>query len=331
MRVWCPVPGPATSGVARHALDVAELLRASGVEVVVTCDLAPPAGPVDVTCVPFTDALFGDDVASAAAALGTWAVTAPRPLVVVLHDVPGTDPDPARDARRLAGYRRVVAAADSVVVCSQREAADLRSGTGVDPVLLPLPVVPLPPPGPMPAWADRPTVGVLGFVYPGKGHEDALSVVAALGGGARVVALGGVSPGHGALLDGLHATAGSLGVELHATGPLSAADLHAAALATTVPFAAYRTLGASGSLVTWLTCGRRPVVAAGPQAAELTARWPGSLLVVDRAELPALVGAALAGRVSTWREAPLPPDGTGAALAAVLRAARARASAGAAR
>jgi glycosyltransferase involved in cell wall biosynthesis len=331
MRVWCPVPGPAASGVARHALDVAELLRGAGVEVVVTRDLARPAGPVDVTCVPFADAVFGADIGSAADALVAWAATAPRPLVVVLHDVPGADEDPDRDARRLAGYRRVVAAADSVVVCSQREAVDLRSGTGVEPVLLPLPVVPPPPPGPVPGWVDRPSVGVLGFVYPGKGHDEALSVVAALGGGARVVALGGVSPGHGALLDGLRARAASLGVELVVTGSLSAADLHAAALATTVPFAAYRTLGASGSLVSWLACGRRPVVASGPQAAELSARWPGSLHVAERAELPAVVGAALAGRLATWRATPLPADRTGAALAGILEAARDRTTSGAVR
>ena len=47
----------------------------------------------------------------------------PRPLVVTLHDVPGADPDPARDARRAAGYARVVAACDAVVVSAEHEAA----------------------------------------------------------------------------------------------------------------------------------------------------------------------------------------------------------------
>lgn len=295
MRVLAVVPGPPTHGVVVHALAVADLVGADVVR-----ELGPVGGAYDVVHVPFTDSLFGGDIASAAAAFVQWAAAVPAPLVVTLHDVPGADADPARDARRAAGYRRVVDACAAAVVCSEAEAARLDP----PPVVVPLPAGPLLPAGPVPAWADRPTVGVLGFVYPGKGHDRA--VAAAAGTGARVVAVGAVTPGHEALEEQLHRQAAAAGVELVVTGPLSEADLHAAARAVTVPVAAYATTGASGSLLTWLSAGRRPVATAGPYAEELERRWPGSLLLTD--DLAGAVRAALADPGSTRGPAPTPPD-----------------------
>ncbi|MCW2613040.1 MAG: hypothetical protein JWN08_34, partial [Frankiales bacterium] len=161
MRVLSVVPGPREHGVVLHGLTVARLLGTD-----VTRTLEPVEGAYDLTHVQFTDSLFGPDIASAAGAFERWAETAPRPLVVTLHDVPGADADAARDARRAAGYQRVVDAADAVVVCSDHEASRLHPR----PAVVPLPVEPLAAAGDCPWWADRPTVGVLGFVYPGKGH-----------------------------------------------------------------------------------------------------------------------------------------------------------------
>jgi hypothetical protein len=75
--------------------------------------------------VQFTDALFGPDVGAAATAFEAWAATARRPLVVTLRDVPGADPDPARDARRARGYGRVADLTDVVVVSAPHEAENL--------------------------------------------------------------------------------------------------------------------------------------------------------------------------------------------------------------
>lgn len=308
-RVLAVVPGPAAHGVVRHGLVVAGLV---GAHVVRT--LARPPGDWDVTHVQFTDSLFGPDIGRAAQAFQAWAQTAPRPLVVTLHDVPGADPDAARDERRRAGYRRVAGAADAVVVCSEHEADRLDPR----PHVVPLPVDALGAPGPRPAWADRPTVGVLGFLYPGKGHERV--VAAAAGTGARVVAIGAASPGHEGLVTRLQAQARAAGVELLVTGPLSGADLHAAALAVTVPAAAYATTGASGSLITWLAAGRRPVVTAGAYADELEARWPGRLRRTE--DLASGLRAALADPAGTHGPPPPRPD-VGALLHAVYRAARA--------
>ncbi len=149
---------------------------------------------------------------------------------------------------------------------------------------------------------------MLGFVYPGKGHDRVLD--AAAGTGAAVVAVGAPSPGHEGLVDRLHAQADALGVELLVTGALSEPDLHAAARAVTVPVAAYATSGASASLTTWLAAGRRPVTTRTPYADELTA---DALLLTD--DLAQGVRAALADPATTWRPAAPGPDVAAAHLA----------------
>jgi len=303
VRVLAVVPGPPTHGVVLHALSVA---RAVGADV--QHDLTTPGASYDVVHVPFTDSLFGADIGSAAAAFEAWAAGIGVPLVVTLHDVPGADADPAREARRRAGYARVTAAADAVVVCSAHEADRLDPR----PVVVPLPVEPLAAPGPPPVWAGRSTLGVLGFVYPGKGHDGVLD--AAAGTGAAVVALGGPSPGHTDLVVRLRAQAERLGVELLVTGTLSEPDLHAAARAVTVPVAAYTTAGASASLATWAAAGRRPVTTPGPYATELAARDPDALLLSE--DLHGGVANALADPSSTWADAATAgPDVTEAHLA----------------
>ena len=287
MRVLAVVPGPADHGVVVHGTAVAELVGAR-----LARTLEPPTGAWDVTHVQFTDSLFGTEIAASAAAFGEWARRGTGPLVVTLHDVPGADPDSARDARRAEGYRRVAAYADAVVVCSEVEADRLDPR----PTVVPLPAAPLAAPGSAPDWAGRTTLGVLGFLYPGKGHDRAID--AAAGTGATVVALGSASPGHTPLVARLQERARDRGVELLVTGPLSEADLHAAARAVTVPVAAYTTTGASASLLTWVAAGRRPVTTGGPYARELDRRWPGSLLLTD--DLAAGVRCALAEPSSTW-------------------------------
>ena len=302
VKVLAVVPGPSTHGVVLHALSVA---RAVGADV--QPNLGPPDPAYDIVHIPFTDALFGRDIATAAAFFAGWVARVDASLVVTLHDVPGLDADPARDARRRAGYAQVAAAADAVVVCSDAEADRLDPR----PAVVPLPVEPLDAPGPAPAWAGRTTLGVLGFVYPGKGHDRTLEVAA--GTGAAVVALGAASPGHNDLVGQLCAQADSLGVELFVTGPLSEADLHAAARAVTVPVAAYATTGASASLATWSAAGRRPVTTTSPYTQELAARDPGALLLTD--DLHAAVHAALADPGRTWGAAAAAHDVAAAHLA----------------
>lgn len=297
-------PGPPGHGVVRHAAQVADATR--------RCGAVPVrSGPADLTHAQFTDALWGPDVATAAAAFARAARDVPRPLVVTLHDVPGGDQDRARDARRAAGYRHVVACADAVVVSSGHEAAKVRATTGADPDVLALPLPPVAPAGPAPPWAGEPTVGVLGFVYPGKGHAEAIAAAAAVPGPERpaVVAAGAAAPDHRGLPGALAAAAAAAGVGWHHTGGLDGAGLAAAAAAVTVPLAPNRTVSASGSLLAWLAHGRVPVTASGPFAAEVAARAPGSVtLHHDDAHRDALVAAALDAPGRTRGPVPDWPD-----------------------
>ncbi len=324
MRVLAVAPGPAHHGVVRHGTTVARLVAELGVDVTVARSLDAASGAHDLTHVQFTDAIFGPDVAAAADAFVGWAATAPRPLVVTLHDVPGNDPDPARDARRRAAYHRVLTLTDAVVVSTEREATGADLVAGLAPVVVPLPVEPLLPPGPTPAWATRATIGVLGFVYPGKGHERALELAAGVGPDVSVVAAGGVSPGHEPLLDGLRRRADDLGVELLVTGPLAEADLHAAARAVRVPLAAYLTLGASASLATWLACGRRPIALDSAHARELARRWHDAVVVHDDHGLERAVADALSDPCQTWLASPPPRPDVAQAHLAVYRSVLAR-------
>lgn len=311
MRIRVHAPGPSGNGVVRHARLVARLARAHGVHTV-------DAG-ADLTHAQFTDRLYGPDIATAAAAFASWAATAARPLVVTLHDVPGGDSDPERDARRTAGYARVVAACDAVVVSAEHEAAKVARFAGRAAAVLHLPLPRPVPGGRWPAWADRPTVGVLGFVHPGKGHGDVID--AAAGTGLRVVAAGAPAPGHDDLVRALHHGAARQGVELVVTGPLGAAEMTAAARAVTVPVAPGATVSASGSLMTWLGSGRSPLTVRGEYAVELDRRLPGALhLYADAAALPSAIGRALAdpGRTRLDR-VPVLPD-AGAEHAALYRA-----------
>jgi hypothetical protein len=295
MKVLHVVPGDEGHGVVRHGRNVCRAVRRCGTEVVLARSLERSQGAdveADVVHVQFTDALFGPDIASAARAFGSWAGTLAAPLVVTLHDVPGSDPDVARDARRSAGYARVTDAAAAVIVASPHELNPWPAPAHV----IPLPVEDLPTPGPVPSWAHDATAGVLGFIYPGKGHAR---VIAAAAPGSRVVALGGPSRGHEALVRELGSLARARGVDLVVTGPLSDADLHAAARAVTVPVAAYDTQGSSASILTWLAAGRRPLLTSTPYTQALLLEHPDwGTLVTD-------LEAALSSPPGTWLTEPV--------------------------
>lgn len=292
MRVRLVAPGPLHHGVVRHSATLARLLRRSG------ADVASHDQPVDVVHAQFTDALWGADVSSAAAAFTRWSAAVRAPLVVTLHDVPGADAEPLRDERRRRGYAQIVVAADVVVVSSRHEAAKIAAATGRAAEVIELPVEPLPA-GPRPGWADRPTLGVLGFVYPGKGHADVIDAARHVPGRPRIVAAGAVSPGHAQLWSELADLAAAAGVDLVSTGPLDDAAMGAAAHAVTVPVVPGRTVSASGTLATWWAAGRRPLVADTTYALEQARGRPDALVTYGPGGLTAAATGALAEPAST--------------------------------
>ncbi|MBN9112004.1 MAG: hypothetical protein J0I34_24875 [Pseudonocardia sp.] len=299
-------PGPPDHGVVRHSATLARLLRGGGVHVVDDASVA------DIVHVQFTDALWGPDIATAAARFTEWAATVRVPLVVTLHDLPGGDVDPRRDERRCRGYTKVLAAADVVVVSAAHEAAKVAAMTGQEAAVVGLPVEPVPC-GPRPDWADRPTLGVLGFVYPGKGHADVVRVAACLPERPRVVAAGAVSPGHESVRAKLENLAATLRVELVLTGRLDDAAMGAAAHAVTVPVVPGRAVSASGTLATWWAAGRRPLVAAGVYATEQARAFPDALVLYERRGLATAAATALARPAATVLAGPRAWPDAGAA------------------
>lgn len=256
------IVGPAGHGVTEYARSLAAHSAGS-----VLVGMGPlPPGPVHVT---FTDHLFGDTPERAVDAV--LARCAGHPLSVSLHDIPQEAEGAARFARRAPAYRRLASAADLAVVNSRHEAAFFDD---------PLPVVPLPVPTIDSTYDPEPsTVGILGFIYPGKGHDDLLRAVA--GTGLRVRALGGVSAGHEDWATQLQELARELGVDFEITGWLSDSELAAEMGRIEIPVCAHRHYSASGSLMAWLGAGRTVLVSDSPYTREMAQRWPGVEVVDD--------------------------------------------------
>jgi glycosyltransferase involved in cell wall biosynthesis len=224
-----------------------------------------------------------------------------------LHDLPivppaGAPVDPLA-LRRTAAYRRVALACAGVVVNSRHEQERLAAILGG--ACPPVTVIPLPVDPPADRRPDpRPVrnVAVLGFLYPGKGHDEVLRAVAALPPEIMMTALGRPSDGHEDLAGELQQLARSLHRTLEVTGFVPDAELPAALHAAGVPVAPHRTVSASGSIATWLGAGRRPLVPDVAYTRELEQRCPGALWLYppDAAGLTGCLLAAVAHPEQTW-------------------------------
>jgi len=252
-----------------------------------------------------TDAILGGDPVGAIRAL-----TRGRRTAITLHDVPQRAEGRDRWVRRTAIYGGLAAAADLVISSSAHERDALRALGIRTHDVLPLPVdahrVAAAP-------EDEPTVGVLGWVHPGKGLDVLADALAAVHRPATIVALGGDAPGHEGLADRLRRDCEVLGLGFRCTGYLDDDTLLREASRVRVPVCPHRHVSASGSVGSWLSAGRRPIVAAGGYAREVAARLPGALRVTD--DLGAAVAAALDDPASTVLPTDLPigPDTPAAA------------------
>lgn len=309
--------------------------------------------------VDVTDALFGDGPAEAAAVLRQ---VLPASATIALHDVPQPAEGAARYAARVAAYAELARSFAAVVVASEHEAGLLRLACGADEEAAraardtvdgagrtdtrgmaepaPIAVVPLPVPDER-GRAGVPTqieglgrdVVVLGHLYPGKGHAEAIAALAAVRGEAvargesleglphRVTALGPVAAGHDDLVARLAQAAADRGVAFRVTGFVPDEQLPAALAAAAVPFAAHRNVSASGSLAAWMGHGRRCIVPEGTYVEEMDALRPGTLHVARPGEdddavtaaLTRALAAAVAEPALTWLApevclAPTPED-----------------------
>lgn len=244
----------------------------------------------------FTDRLWGDSPEEATREFA--ALASHRPVSVTLHDLPQPSDGERNLPRRRAAYASVAAAARGVVVNSEHERAllveeDVWSGTVTS---IPLPVAVQTGSG---REASDGSVGVLGFFYPGKGHDEAARAAAAAG-ATRMTVLGRASDGHAADLEAFVRRAGDLGVSVDVTGWLDDDEIARRGRAVSVPIIAHRHVSASGSLASWIGWGRRPVAVRNRYIDEMAALRPGTLLPVDETELALAVRDALDRPATTW-------------------------------
>lgn len=245
-----------------------------------------PPGPLQVA---FTDHLFGADPEAAVdrvleLAHGRW-------LSISLHDIPQPEEGAARFDRRSRAYRRLAAKADLVVTNSRHEAGFFTAtAPEINPVVihLPLPTAPTDLTGEF----DPDSVGIVGFIYPGKGHADILAALS--GTGLALRALGGFSAGHEDLEQQLNHQAQRAGVSFQASGYLADHQLWEEMARTAVPVCAHRHFSASGSLMRWLAAGRRVLVTESDYARELAAHWPEQIVLVAAGNWRGAIRAAAA-------------------------------------
>ncbi|PPF75445.1 hypothetical protein C5B96_16725 [Subtercola sp. Z020] len=281
----------------------------------------------------FTDRLFGETPEQAAEMVEVLARSAR--LTVTLHDLPQPSDGAANLPRRAAAYARVAEAAAAVACNSRHEALLLEEFSrprlaGHPPVaVLPLPVhladaaghagfpgAPGALPGgdavahgvpagahaaaPVASRAARPAAAILGYYYPGKGHDDVIAAIAHAGLGLGVSALGTAAPGHEAELAEVARGALALGVEFEATGYLDDDALLARCREVAVPVAAHQHLSASASINTWIAAGRRPLIPDGRYSREMADLRPGTVTVYPDGGLASALAAALGDPSSTW-------------------------------
>jgi hypothetical protein len=303
--------GPPRHGVSAYATDLAEALTGAGfaVSMPVLLDAngaEARAAETDRVHVHFTDRIFGSTPEDAADLVERMAAV--TRLSVTLHDLPQPS-DGTGFARRARAYGRVLDAVRGAVVSSEHEANLIN--THLTPPARPVTVIPIGTRVPRAPEAcapqtnaqtpdqtadARPDLGSLrvliaGFIYPGKGHLEAIDAVAAVRDKLRatgkplpeatVVAIGSASPGHEADVELLQRHAAAAGVSLRVTGYLDDIAYRAAVSAPGIPLAAHQHLSASRSMLDWIEQGRVPLVADSTYAREMARLRPNTLRLYE--------------------------------------------------
>ena len=292
------IVGPAQHGVTRYATDLAGAIGGA------TGDM-PDASPAR-THAHVTDRIFGSSLEQAAERVER--IGASTRLTITLHDVPQQS-DGTNFARRVDAYRRFIAAAEGVVVNSRHEAMLLDEHLGQ--VGADVRVIPLggraPRPAARPVSQGRHDHAVLisGFVYPGKGHLEAIRAAAEAGVAVgadhvTVVAVGTPSAGHEREADELGRRASELGVDFRVTGFLDDDAYRRELLSDGVPLAAHQHVSASRSLLEWAELGRRALVIDSRYAREMGELRHGTITLFRPHELAQRLEAAWRDGESTW-------------------------------
>jgi hypothetical protein len=319
---WC---GPPEHGVPRLARQLARAARDLGFSGPVVQE-PDPAQVIDLVAglpptvrllhLHVSDWLFADaGVGADHAMAGLVRSLRDRgvALSVTLHDLPQPTDGPDLYQRRAATYGAIVESVAGVVVCSEHERTLLDDALLADGRRLPaapdaVMVIPLPidPAGPTPAGgpsAMTRTVGIFGYLYPGKGHREVLDELASCQPAVDVLAIGRASDRHRELVADLTEVATGRGMSFRCTGYVPDSEVTARLRAPLIPVAPHTHVSASGSINSWIAAGRRPLVPSGRYASELGKRIPGSVHLYEPGQLRGAVEAAIDDPALTW----LPP------------------------
>jgi glycosyltransferase involved in cell wall biosynthesis len=310
VRAEVPVPRQVVVGDPRHGVvRYARQLRgavASALAWRPDHDPGDPTGPVPVEAVHvhFTDKLFGGTPQAAADRFRELATR--HAVTVTLHDLPQAS-DGRHHAARGRAYAAVAEHARAIVCNSHHEVSLLRESTGE---ATPAHVIPLPLVGGVRPWtrpADAPAAvveaAVLGFYYPGKGHDDVAEALLSLADDPRprrLTVLGAASSGHDAELDELVRRCRARGLQVDVTGYLSDEQLTERVRTSGVPVVAHQHVSASGSLNSWISGGRRPLVRDNRYSREMEALRPHTLTRYPVGGLAEALRAAADDPGSTW-------------------------------
>ena len=318
--------GPADHGITRVARQIAGAAAELGFGGTVVHEPDPACLGVLVDRLPpgvrlvhlhVNDWLFADGRTGADERIAALADRLRRRgvvLTVTLHDLPQVSDGPELYRRRANSYHAIVRQTGGVVVSSEHERALLAEALqhGVDERVVcraaapDAHVIPLPvdsaPPDPRPrSRADiASTIGIFGYLYPGKGHREVLEELAGMRPAVTVLAIGQPSARHTELLPELRVVADNGGIGFRCTGWVADADVLQQLRDVLVPLAPHTHISASGSINSWIAAGRRPLVPAGRYVDELDRRLPGSVRVYQQGELRGAVERALAEPESTW-------------------------------
>jgi hypothetical protein len=266
------------------------------------------------------DWLFADQRAGADERIAALARRLSRrgvALTVTLHDLPQVSDGPTLFRRRANTYRSIVRQAQAVVVSSEHERALLAEALALPGAhaerasdvdipavdVIPLPIDRAAPDGGLDrsgASPGAPTIGIFGYLYPGKGHREVLEELSWMRPVVTVLAIGRPSDRHAELLPELLATAERGGIGFRCTGYVADAQVVPRLRDVRIPLAPHTHVSASGSINSWIEAGRRPLVPAGRYVSELNERLPGSVRVYQPGELRGAVEWALDNPESTW-------------------------------
>lgn len=242
-----------------------------------------------------------------------------RLVAVTLHDVPQPAEGADRCRQRTRAYQRIARAAGLVVVSSGHERRLCADAVIAVDAVIPLPVPALPgagatstvspvapaPPAPGRAVDER-SVGVFGFLHPGKAVDLVADAVARLAGAGddRVTLrlLGEPAEGHHDYVAAALTAVRAAGGRAEVTGRIDDDELAGLLSEVTAPVALFRNVSASGSLNTWAAAGRRPLVNDSEYSREMEQIRPGSILLTD--------GSDLATDLRRLLDDPAPPAAT---------------------